>query len=501
MTFQNRTVPRGPAIIIIGAGMSGLCMAIRLINAGLTNFRIFEKASKVGGTWRENTYPGLICDVPSHLYCYSFHKNPDWTQRYSGGAEIQEYFVRASKEFGVEDFISFDTPVEEAVWSGDRWNVTTGDGQVHVADVLISAVGFLHHPYYPEIVGLQDFAGKTMHSTKWDHTFDLANKRIGIIGTGSTSTQLVPEMAAVASKLCVFQRTPQWVFPLPNKFYSGRFKRLLRRFPRLQDLMYGIYKQLLDMTFARVAIGGKISYWMFSTICARHLRTSVADPALRQKLTPNYKATCKRLVLSSRFYPAIQAPNVELVTDPILEVTKTGVRTTQGEHPLDVLILATGFKAHNYLRPIRIVGEGGVSIDEAWKNGNRAYICVGVPRFPNMFMLIGPHSPIANFAITQIAEAQSAYIIQCIQALIDGGPAAMAPREDATAAFESELHEAMKKTIWITGGCKSWYIDEHGRPTAWPFTPERFYDEMRAPKLDHYEIRKLTYAEPVEMAE
>jgi cation diffusion facilitator CzcD-associated flavoprotein CzcO len=501
MNFQSRAAFGAPSIIIIGAGMSGMCMAIRLLQAGLTNFRIFEKSSRVGGTWRENTYPGLICDVPSHLYCYSFHKNPDWTRRYSTGAEIQDYFVKAAKDFGIEDFITFGKEVKEAVWGNGQWTVSTEDGQRHVADVLISAVGFLHHPAYPEIAGLDEFAGPILHSTRWDHTLDLSGKLIGIIGTGSTSTQLVPELSAVAQKLCVFQRTPQWVFPLPNKLYSERFKKLLRRFPWLQDVMYGAYKQLLDMTFARVAIGGKISYWMFATICARHLRKGIADPELRRKLTPNYKATCKRLVLSSLFYPAIQRSNVELVTDTILRVTKDGVQTTGGEHGLDVLVLATGFKAHNYLRPIRIVGEGGITIDEAWSKGNRAYVCITVPRFPNLFMIVGPHSPIANFAITQIAEAQTSYILQCIRALSDGGRKAMAPREEAAAAFDAELREAMKKTIWVTGGCKSWYIDEHGQPTAWPFTPERFYAEMRTPKLDQFHMTDLAHEEAGAVAE
>jgi cation diffusion facilitator CzcD-associated flavoprotein CzcO len=478
---------RSPRVAVIGAGMSGLLMGIKLREAGIHDFVLFEKEDDVGGTWRENRYPGLSCDVPSHLYSYSFELNPDWTHRYSYGPEIQAYFQRIADQYELRPHIRFRSEVVEAVYTEGVWRLHLGDGSSHEADFLISASGVLHHPHFPEIDGLDSFAGAAFHTARWPDALDLTDKRVGVIGTGSTATQLLPRVARDASHVSLFQRTAQWVFPVPNPRYTSSQRSRLRRFPFLLRLVHWYYGRIFDLASSAV-LGNRVLLGMIARGCRRNLE-QVRDPELRRKLTPDYQAACKRLIFSNEFYAAVQRKNVEVVTEPIARITAGGVETEAGRlHGLDVLILATGFHAHQYMRPLKLVGEGGLSLDEAWRDGVRAHRTVALPGFPNFFMLIGPHSPIGNYSLIDIAELQVGFAMRCIERYRAGEFETIVPTERATREFNDSLRRAFPGTIWLSG-CKSWYLDESGYPVLWPFPFSEFRRQMRQPRFDEFALR------------
>jgi cation diffusion facilitator CzcD-associated flavoprotein CzcO len=478
-----------PRVAIVGAGMSGLCMAAKLRRAGIDTFTIYEKASEVGGTWRENTYPGLTCDVPSRFYSYSFAPNPGWTRHFAPGREIQRYFSRAVDELGLREHIRFDAEVVRARWEEGRWRLWTRDGREDVADVLVSATGVLHHPREPEIEGLDTFAGARFHSARWDHSVPLEGRRIAVIGTGSTGVQIVCALADVAGRLLVFQRTAQWILPVANLPYSGLTRRAFERFPALNRLSYHVYQAALEILLGRAATRPGWQRRLISAICRLNLRFGVRDPDLRRRLTPDYEPMCKRLVMSGEFYPAMQRPNVGLVTTPIDHVEPRGIVTGDGRlHEIDVLVFATGFDAHAYMRPMELVGEGGRTLEEAWADGPVAYRTVALPGFPNFFMMLGPHSPIGNQSLVAVAETQSDYALRWVEEMRAGRVAAAAPTPEATARFNQEMRSAMPSTVWVTG-CKSWYLDADGLPEAWPWTPGRHRAMLREPELADFALR------------
>lgn len=479
-----------PRVGIVGAGMSGLCMAAKLQRAGIENFTIYEKASEVGGTWRENTYPGLSCDVPSRFYSYSFAPNPDWRHTFPPGEELQAYFVRCADDLGLRQHIRFDSDVTEARWKNGRWRLRTADGHTDAVDILVAATGVLHHPKVPDIKGLDSFAGPCFHSARWDHTVPLEGKRIALIGTGSTGVQITTALSRVAGKLQVFQRTPQWVLPLPSFRYSPVSRALMRRFPKLNRISYLAYQRVLEATFAHAVTEPGWRRTAVSALCRASLRFGVRDPELRHKLTPKDEPMCKRLIMSGGYHRAVQRSSVDVVTDGIDHVEPQGIVTVDGKlHEADVLVLATGFDAHAFVRPMRVVGENGVSIDEAWQDGPRAYHTVAVPGFPNYFMLIGPHSPIGNHSLIAIAEAQADYVLQWIEELRRGEIRSIAPTREATEAFNAEMRMAMPNTVWTTG-CNSWYLGADGLPELWPWTPSRHREMLRRPVQQDFVIRK-----------
>jgi len=468
---------------IIGAGMSGLLMGIRLQAAG-QRFRIFEKAASVGGTWRENTYPGLSCDVPSFFYCYSFEPNPDWSHRFSPGPEIRAYFERVARKYGLLEHISFGRAVTSARWEHGRWLIGTSDGEEVRADVLVDATGPLHIKHYPEIPGLADFAGACFHSADWDHDVPLEGRRIGVIGNGSSGVQMMEPLSRVASHLTLFQRTPQWIFPLGNKRYSERERRWTRRLPMLGKLTRAFYKRIFDLASVGVTEDG---YWRrrMAKGCRDHL-ASVTDPVLRAKLTPDYEPGCKRLILSNRFYPTLEREHVALVTEGIDHVEPRGVVTLDGQlHELDVLVLATGFRPHEW-GIADVVGADGLSLKEAWASGPRSYRSITLPGFPNFFMIVGPNSPIGNISVIDVSETQTSYILACIRRLEREPGRALTPRPQAAEAFQASLREAMQGTVWVTG-CQSWYLDPDGVPTLWPWSAKRFHQLMARPDFSHFE--------------
>lgn len=487
MTQPPRRTVREPRVVIIGAGMSGLLMGIRLQQAGVTDFVILEKAASLGGTWRENTYPGIACDIPSHFYRYSFAPNPDWSHWFSPGGEICDYLDKVAKSHALPQHIVYNKEAIDARHDGTRWHLRCTDGSTFDADILVAATGVLHHPKMPEIKGLADFKGACFHSARWEHDAKLADKRIGVIGTGSTAAQITSAVVPEAAHFTLFQRTAQWIFPLPNPQHSRFMQWCFRRVPGLTWLAYHVNRLTFQWTFSRAVLGRNLQHRLMSAIARRNLKRSVRDPALREQLRPDYEPFCKRLIISPDFYEKIQAPNAELVTAGIDRVEADGVRTIDGRlHELDVLVLATGFEAQRYVRPMQLINARGETLDAAWADGPRALHSVSMPGFPNYFMVAGPYTPIGNYPLITTSELQADYIMAFVQAFRRGELAQAEARPEALAAFVQDMEDGSRRTIWRTGGCSSWYLDANGRVSMWPWSFERFQREMRRPHWDDY---------------
>lgn len=478
---------RDPRIVIIGAGMSGMLMAIKLIEAGMENFQIVDKASEIGGTWRENTYPGIGCDVAAHYYTYQGVPNPEWSTRLPQGAEIQQYLLGVVEKHDLRRRIAFNKEVAGADHDGRRWVVRFKDGGVMEADFVIACCGLLHHPRYPDIPGIKDFQGPMFHSARWDHSVPLDGKRVGLIGNGSTGAQIISKLSLRQLNLKVFQRTPQWIFPLPDRRYTAVEKSLVRMFPGIARIIHHVYRVAFENLFAAAVIKPCWQRRLMSWLCAWNLST-VKDQALREKLTPTYKPLCKRLVMSTEFYPAIQRKNVSLITNEIDHIEAKGVVTKDGVlHEVDVLALATGFDAHAYFRPLELRNAQGKTLSEAWRQGPYALRTVAVPGFPNFFFTLGPQSPIGNFSAISISETQIHYILRCIEMFRNGKFQTIHPTLQATEKFNAFIRAAMPDTIWVTG-CTNWYMSKNGVPSAWPFSGARFRKELREPDLTEFEV-------------
>ncbi|WP_167479612.1 flavin-containing monooxygenase [Nocardia arthritidis] len=480
---------RQPSVAVIGAGMSGLCMAITLRQAGIRDITIYEKANEVGGTWRDNVYPGLTCDIPSHFYQYSFAPKSDWTQLFSTGAEIQDYLRRITDRFELRPHIRFGTEIIEARFTGDRWQVHTAGGAIAHFDFLIAATGVLRVPRLPNITGLTTFDGPVLHSADWDPSADLAGKRVAVIGTGSSGVQIMCGLADTADHLTLFQRSANWVLTLPNP----RFPRLVtaahRRWPALGRLGYRAGAGVLGF-FARAVIEPGWRRTLLDTAVRADLRR-IRDTRLRRTLTPDHRPMCRRLIFSDRFHRIIQRPNVSVIDTGIDYVTLRGVVTTDGTlHEVDAIVLATGFDAHAYLRPMRLIGAKGRTLETAWRNGPKAHLTVALPGFPNFFMLLGPHSPIGNYSLMAVAETQARHILGWIERWRDERFDTVAPTYRATAAYNADLRAALPRTVWATG-CSSWYLGPDGLPELWPFTPAEHRRRLDAvPDPRDYDLRR-----------
>ncbi len=486
MTARNAAT-NDVRVIVIGAGMAGILTAIRLREYGYENFVIYEKSDRVGGTWRENTYPGLACDVPAHLYTYSFEPNPDWSRYFAPGEEIQAYFERVAEKYHVTEKVRFNESIPHCEFRDGKWHVRTSSGRHDEADVIIAATGVLHHPKIADLPGLDSFAGACFHSARWDHSVKIEGQRVGVVGTGSTAIQITSALVDKVAHFDLFQRTPQWVMPGDNIKYDEEQKALFRRDALALDAL----RTRLDTEFQHFANAvidaDSEEMKQIEAACLANLEDNVRDPELREKLRPDYRAACKRLIFSPDFYAAIQHPNAELVTAGISAVEPGGIRTDDGKlHELDVLVMATGFHADSFIRPTTVLGRGGINLDDVWEDHPVAYLSISVPDFPNFFMLNGPNGPVGNFSLIQIAESQVSYVLQLVSQIRTGRCREISASARATADFEAARSAAAKKSIWATG-CKSWYLDKHGVPASWPWTPSRFFEEMASPKLELFD--------------
>jgi cation diffusion facilitator CzcD-associated flavoprotein CzcO len=474
---------------IIGAGMAGILSAVKLKEAGLDDFTVFEKADRVGGTWRENTYPGLSCDVPSHLYSYSFAPAPEWSHRFSPGDEIQRYFERIAHDHDIEERIRFGDEVTSCRFEDGRWLIETAAGHRDQADVVVAATGVLHHPNIPEFEGLDDFEGAMFHSARWDHDVPLDGARIGVVGTGSTAVQMVSALVGRAGKLTLFQRTAQWIMPQENPPYTDDEKSAFREDPEQLTELRTTLTELFDRFANAIVDAESPEMQMIADMCRANLEENVRDPELREALRPDYQAACKRLIISPDFYGAIQQPNAELVTDRIERIETSGVRMIDGRlHELDVLVLATGFKTHAFMRPMTVVGRDGETLARAWADRPNAYMSISIPGFPNFFMLNGPNGPVGNFSLIEVAELQFGYIMQLVERLHSGECREVSASHEAMDQHEAARVQAAQKTVWVTG-CRSWYLDDRGIPATWPWSFDRFRAEMQAPQPEAFEYR------------
>ncbi len=471
------SLPQHVQHLVVGAGFAGLCSAIKLQEDGEIDFLVIEKGHDVGGTWRDNTYPGAACDIPSQLYSFSFAPNPDWTSSYSPQPEIQAYLKRVAERAGVLDRFVFDTAMEDASWDevAQRWTVRTTAGTV-TSSTLIVGAGGLSEPKLPDIPGIGEFQGELFHSARWNHDVDLAGKRVAVIGTGASAIQIVPELQKVAGHLDVYQRTAPYVIPRNDRRNTRGERALGHRVPALQKLYRtAIYWRkeatvppfILDKRFGAPA----------KAMALRNLRKGISDPELRRKVTPTFEIGCKRILISNTWYPALDRNNVDLVTDGITEITPTGIRTSDGtEREIDCLIVATGFYTTELPIAEKIHGHDGASLADRWRDrGMAAYKGTTVHGFPNLFMIVGPNTGLGHSSMVFIIEAQVEYIRDALRTMRRNRYAAVEPTAEAQDEYNVRLQRRMKRTVWTTGGCSSWYLDDHGRNTVlWPRTTVAF---------------------------
>ncbi|MGI2170374.1 flavin-containing monooxygenase [Shewanella sp. MF05960] len=477
---------RNPSVVIIGAGMTGILMTIKLREAGITDIVVLEKKESVGGTWRENTYPGAACDVPAHMYTYSFEPNPNWSRFFARGPEIKQYFEHVVDKYDVARDIRFNEAVTDAKYTDGKWTVKTNKGQTYIADFMVCATGILHHPQFPNIAGLDEFKGAKFHTAQWDHSVEIsANTRVGIIGTGSTAAQAIPELIKTGAAVSVFQRTPQWLMHLPDFTFSHTMRKLMTRFPVITKIHRNTGKFFLEHFFTKAVTGQFIQKHLLSFLCKANLRLSIKDKVLREKLRPNYQVGCKRVIINSTFYKGIQKPNAQLITEGIERITETGIITKDGKHhELDVLVLSTGFNAFNFMRPMNLIGRNNVHIDKAWAHKIKAYRSMLLSDYPNFFLMLGPNTPIGNFSVIAMSEVQTDYVIKLIDKWRAHEFDEFEAKPQAIDDFTAYVKEGLKGTSWM-GGCQSWYLDADGDPILWPYTWQRWVDEMKEPQMEH----------------
>ena len=450
-------------IAILGAGFAGIGTAIRLKQAGIESFTIFERAGEIGGTWRDNTYPGAACDVPSHVYSLSFEPNPGWTRKFSASSEIQAYLLRLVEKWQLRAKLRLRTEIVEARFDEARgiWSLTTAAGEVHEARVVVSCVGGLVDPVTPDLKGLQSFGGEVFHTARWNHAYDLGGRRVAVIGTGASAVQVVPSIAPRVAKLSVFQRTPAWVVPKLDKGYSERARESYARHPlRLRAsrlVQYGLSELLGPMIF----LDSNLLSAPAERMSLRHLRAQVTDPELRRQLTPGFQFGCKRILISDDYWASFERKNVELVTDPIAEIRHGGIETQAGRlHELDAIVFATGFAVSLAKAPFPITGRGGRSLDATWQRGAVAYKGMTVSGFPNWFILMGPNTGPGHTSVLVFTEAQIEHVVQAVRKLRDEGLRYVDVRQDVQDRYNAGIQARMKHMVWHT--CQSWYLSEDG---------------------------------------
>jgi cation diffusion facilitator CzcD-associated flavoprotein CzcO len=486
-------------VVIVGTGFAGLGMAIRLRQEGIENFVVLEQADGVGGTWRANHYPGAACDIESYLYSFSFEPNPGWTRTFAPQREILAYLERCADKYGVRPHIRLGTAVTGATFDERTalWTVETSRGDKLVTRALVSATGGLSRPAMPDIPGLGSFAGKTFHSARWDHDYPLEGKTVAVVGTGASAIQIVPAIAPKVASLQVFQRTPPWIVPKPDHDILPATQERMRRAPALQQLVRSGQYLRHELAALGFVVDPRLLK-LASRLVLRYLGASVPEPALRERLTPRYAMGCKRILLSNDYYPALQRPNVELVTEGIREVRPGGIVTTDGrEHAVDAIVLATGFHAAEAVAPFPVRGRGGRDLDTTWRDGAEAYLGTTVSGFPNLFLVVGPNTGLGHSSMVFMIESQLAYILSCLRTMRAQKLALVDVRPDAQARQNEHLHARLANTVW-SSGCSSWYRTRSGKNTTlWPgFTFEYRLRTRRFDPADYEVVAEAALADP-----
>jgi cation diffusion facilitator CzcD-associated flavoprotein CzcO len=476
-------------IAIIGTGFAGLCMAIQLQKAGQQDFLLIERGNDVGGTWRDNHYPGAACDVPSHLYSFSFEPNPNWSRKYPTQPELYAYLRGIADRYALRPKIRFNAALEQAEYDAatQRWIIRAG-GHTLSARVLVSASGGLAEPKLPEIPGVERFKGTRFHSSQWDHSAPLRGQRVAVIGTGASAIQFVPEIVGELGRLDLYQRTPNWIIPRPDRAYSGVEKTLFAKLPFTRRLHRAAIYWAHEARVMGLVLNPKLMT-VFQKVAEAHIRRQVADPVLRQKVTPDYTIGCKRILISNDWYPAITRPNVDLITDGIQEIRANSIVTADGrEREIDTLIFATGFYATENPIADRITGREGLSLAEAWKDGEEAYLGVQVKQFPNLFLIVGPNSGLGHSSMVFMIEAQVRYILGVLGVMKEQGASTAEIRAEVQDGFNRRLQRRLGGSIWATG-CQSWYQHRSGKITAlWPGFTFQFWLKARTAKAAEQQL-------------
>jgi cation diffusion facilitator CzcD-associated flavoprotein CzcO len=476
-------------VAIVGTGFSGLCMAIELRQAGIEDFVLFERSEQLGGTWRDNVYPGCACDVPSHLYSYSFEPSTDWSRTFAPQHEIRAYLESCADKYDLRRKIRFGREIVEATFDEANavWTIRARSGETYSANVLVFGIGAFSNPSYPKLPGLERFSGTKFHSARWEHGYDLGAKSVAVIGTGASAIQFVPQIQPRVKRLYLFQRTPPWVLPKRDRAFSGVERFVLARVPGVRFL----YRQWIYWTLEAQVLAfvrDKRLMRLVELSCKRHIRRSIGNHALRAQVMPRYMPGCKRILLSNDYYPALDQPNVELLTDGISHVTERGIMTQSGrEVSLDAMIFGTGFAVHEYVGSMKITGRGGVVLDELWKQGAEAYLGTATSGFPNMFMLMGPNTGLGHNSMLLMIEAQVRYAMQCIRLVQRRSARSLEVRPDVQRAYNDRLQRASAASVW-TSGCMSWYLDARGKNTTlWPGSTLEFRSRTRRLNPEDYE--------------
>lgn len=468
-------------VLIVGAGMSGLCLGLKLKRAGIP-FRILEKSPQLGGTWWENTYPGCACDIPSHLYGYSFEPNPEWSRVFPPQPEIQAYVLAFAEKHGLVESIRFGTTVREARYDegAQLWRLTTAADEVYEAEVYVSAVGALHEPKYPDLPGRDAFDGAAFHTARWDASVDLRGKRVGVIGNAGSAVQLVPHVAEQAERLYVFQRTAHWILPKADYPYPAWLRRMFRALPLLLLLYRWFIWARLEVLYLLTFSKGSLGSGYLRRLTRQHLHAAVDDPALRETLTPRYQPGCKRILLTNDYYPALARENVELVTDPLRRIDPAGPVGEARDYPVDVLIYATGFDPLAWGQ-LEVYGREGRHLGSEWGQSPGAHLGMTVPGYPNYFLLLGPNTGLGHNSVMWMVECQVNYVVQCLQALRRSSGSTLEVREEALERYYAEISEQLGRSVWST--CQSWYRNEDGIFALWPGTTTRYWWRTRRPNL------------------
>ncbi|GGH23969.1 Predicted flavoprotein CzcO associated with the cation diffusion facilitator CzcD [Cribrihabitans marinus] len=483
MTTDHQT-----EMLIIGAGFSGLLMAIEARRRGVKEITILERAGDVGGTWRENTYPGVACDVPSHLYSMAGHPNPNWTRAYAGGAEIQAYLQSVARREGLYELCRFHCAMTRARWQNGRWQVETSDGHRWSTRFLVSAIGALHVPLVPDIPGRDAFPGPAFHSAEWDHAARIAGKRVAVVGTGASAVQFVPEIAGTAAHVTVFQRTAPYVLPRPDGPIPERVRRLYRAVPPLRQLRRALIYAIYEMRHA-VFRGQPHAVTFAMKMWRKGLERAITDPHMRARLTPDYRIGCKRILSSNDWYPTLARDDVTLVASGVDRIEGRTLVAQDGRRvDADVLIWGTGFRVTDAAERLDVTGAGGRTLREAWSGGMQAHLGTAIAGFPNLFLLLGPHTGLGHNSVVLMIEAQVGHVGRLLADMERKGLTAIAPCADAQAGFEAEMADRLAGSVWQDGGCRSWYQDAAGRnPTIWPGTVGAFRRRMKRAGLEQYE--------------